>query len=90
MSGLFQNRTSSVEFDHGAVEGEFDGDRDWEFGGIFSEVSGLAERAVPQPDREAPKRRRHTMQTHWSQSSGAGDGAFSKINSIYFMKKRKY
>lgn len=88
MSGLCRSITSSFELDNGVVEGEFFGDRDWEFGGIVSEVSGFTERAFPQPDRAAPKRRCHTMQTNWSQSSVARNGAFLKVQ-LTFQRRGK-
>lgn len=74
---------SSLDFDNEGVEGEFIGDRDWELGGLVWEVSWVTERAFPQPDRSASKRRCDTMQINWSQSSLARNGVFLNI-SVYF------
>lgn len=56
--------TLSFEVDNGGLEGRILGARDWELRRLVPEVYGLAEGALPQPDRPAPENRCHAMQTH--------------------------
>lgn len=77
MRGVCQFDLSSFEFDNGAAEGESAGDTIWNYGGVVPKLHRFADRALPQPDRSAPKCRGHAMQTDWSQSSFARNGAFT-------------
>lgn len=65
----------SFEVDNGGLEGRFLGARDGDLRRFFQKVRGLAEGALPQPDRRAPENRRRAVQTHWRQSSFSRDGA---------------
>lgn len=84
----------SFEVDNGGLEGRFLGARDGDLRRFLQKIRGLAEGALPQPDRRAPENRRRAVQTHRRQSSFSRDGACVRasrfrifISSVWFPRK---